>query len=151
MVKISASLVSLAVSLFAGGVLAHPGHHGTTEMKSRAEYMANAKRTSLSHCADVLKARGTMDKIVERRQSKVNQIREKRGIKKRSLLKARDFDDVLNTDHESNLTGITPETDPAAFFGDMPSCVLSPEVTEGPYYVSGETVRTDMTESEPGV
>ncbi|KAL0262392.1 hypothetical protein SLS55_003838, partial [Diplodia seriata] len=151
MVHISASLVSLAVSLFAGGVLAHPGHHGTTEMKSRAEYMANAKRTSLSHCADVLKARGTMDKIVERRQNKVEQIREKRGIKKRSLLKARDFDDVLNTDHESNLTGITPETDPAAFFGDLPSCVLSPEVTEGPYYVSGETVRTDMTEGQGGV
>lgn len=86
MVKVSASMVSLALSLFAGGVLAHPGHHGTTEMKSRADYMANAKRTSLSHCADVLKARGTMDKVVERRQAKVDAIREKRGIKKSKKL-----------------------------------------------------------------
>ncbi|EKG16079.1 hypothetical protein MPH_06774 [Macrophomina phaseolina MS6] len=82
MVKITASLVTLALSLFADGVFAHPGHHGTTEMKSRAEYMANAKRTSLAHCADVLKARGTMDKVIERRQSKLDRIREKRGIKK---------------------------------------------------------------------
>lgn len=82
MVNISASLVTLATTLFAAGALAHPGHHGTTEMKSRAEWMANAKRTSLSHCADVLRARGTMDKVVERRQSKVDSIREKRGIQK---------------------------------------------------------------------
>lgn len=29
--------------------------------------------------------------------------------------------------------------------------VLSPETTEGPYYVSGETVRSNMTEGQAGV
>jgi protocatechuate 3,4-dioxygenase beta subunit len=31
------------------------------------------------------------------------------------------------------------------------SCVLTPELTEGPYYVSGEKIRRDITEGRPGV
>jgi protocatechuate 3,4-dioxygenase beta subunit len=31
------------------------------------------------------------------------------------------------------------------------SCVLSPEVTEGPYYVDGALTRRDVTEGRPGV
>jgi protocatechuate 3,4-dioxygenase beta subunit len=31
------------------------------------------------------------------------------------------------------------------------SCVLTPEMTEGPYYVSGEKVRRNITEGRPGV
>jgi protocatechuate 3,4-dioxygenase beta subunit len=30
-------------------------------------------------------------------------------------------------------------------------CVLTPELTEGPYYVAGEKIRRDITEGEPGV
>jgi protocatechuate 3,4-dioxygenase beta subunit len=32
-----------------------------------------------------------------------------------------------------------------------PSCVLSPEMTEGPYYIDGEAIRSDVTEGKPGV
>src|SRR5438309_1472658 len=32
-----------------------------------------------------------------------------------------------------------------------PSCTLSPEMTEGPYFISGEAVRSDITEGKPGV
>jgi protocatechuate 3,4-dioxygenase beta subunit len=35
--------------------------------------------------------------------------------------------------------------------GTTPSCTLSPEVTEGPYYVDGPAVRQDITEGRPGV
>ena len=31
------------------------------------------------------------------------------------------------------------------------ACVLTPELTEGPYYVAGELVRADITEGKPGV
>jgi protocatechuate 3,4-dioxygenase beta subunit len=31
------------------------------------------------------------------------------------------------------------------------SCVLTPEMTEGPYYISGEKVRRNITEGRPGV
>src|SRR5215470_16493103 len=31
------------------------------------------------------------------------------------------------------------------------SCVLTPEQTEGPYYIDGEKVRRNLTEGKPGV
>jgi protocatechuate 3,4-dioxygenase beta subunit len=31
-----------------------------------------------------------------------------------------------------------------------PACVLSPEMTEGPYYIPDEAVRSDITEGKPG-
>jgi hypothetical protein len=51
------------------------------------------------------------------------------------------------------------KTDDALSAGDGPagvasgaiSCVLSPEMTEGPYYVSGEKLRRNITEGRPGV
>lgn len=36
-------------------------------------------------------------------------------------------------------------------FATDASCVLSPEVTEGPYFVTGEYVREDVTEDQDGV
>jgi len=35
--------------------------------------------------------------------------------------------------------------------GSAASCMLSPELTEGPYYISGEAVRSDITEGKAGV
>ncbi|MEU8310582.1 intradiol ring-cleavage dioxygenase [Actinomadura sp. NPDC048955] len=35
--------------------------------------------------------------------------------------------------------------------GTAPACVLSPETTEGPYYLDYEMVRRDVTEDRPGV
>ncbi len=35
--------------------------------------------------------------------------------------------------------------------GEGVACVLSPEMTEGPYYIDGEAVRRDVTEGKPGV
>jgi len=66
-------------------------------------------------------------------------------------LRARDLDTVLNTNHKSNLTNATPDTDPSLLFSGNNSCILSPETTQGPYWVSGELVRQDMTDGQPGV
>lgn len=41
------------------------------------------------------------------------------------------MEEVLNTDHQSDRE-VTADTDPAELFADAGSCVLSPEVTEGP-------------------
>jgi protocatechuate 3,4-dioxygenase beta subunit len=40
---------------------------------------------------------------------------------------------------------------PAGVASGAISCVLTPELTEGPYYVSGEQVRSNITEGRPGV
>lgn len=39
---------------------------------------------------------------------------------------------------------------PAAVASGAVSCVLTPEMTEGPYYVPGEAVRRNITEGRPG-
>ncbi len=40
---------------------------------------------------------------------------------------------------------------PAAVASGLVRCVLTPEQTEGPYYVDGEAVRRDIREGRPGV
>src|SRR4051794_35266976 len=40
---------------------------------------------------------------------------------------------------------------PLAVSSGLVSCVLAPELTEGPYYVSGEKLRRDVTEGKAGV
>jgi hypothetical protein len=39
---------------------------------------------------------------------------------------------------------------PLAVSSGLLTCVLTPELTEGPYYVAGERVRRDITEGKPG-
>ena len=39
---------------------------------------------------------------------------------------------------------------PLAVSSGLVSCVLTPELTEGPYYVAGEKLRHDITEGKPG-
>ena len=39
---------------------------------------------------------------------------------------------------------------PAAVTRGLVGCVLTPELTEGPYYVPGEKLRHDVTEGKPG-
>ena len=39
---------------------------------------------------------------------------------------------------------------PAAVSSGVVSCVLSPELTQGPYYVPGEKLRRNITEGKPG-
>jgi protocatechuate 3,4-dioxygenase beta subunit len=66
------------------------------------------------------------------------------------FLKARDVDSVLNSTHISseNYSNATSE---AILFAGNSSCILSPDVTQGPYYVSGEYVRENIVEDEEGV
>jgi protocatechuate 3,4-dioxygenase beta subunit len=40
---------------------------------------------------------------------------------------------------------------PAAVASGLLTCVLSPEMTEGPYYLEGDKVRHDLREGRPGV
>jgi protocatechuate 3,4-dioxygenase beta subunit len=42
-------------------------------------------------------------------------------------------------------------TGPAAVASGLVSCVLAPEMTEGPYFVEGDKLRRNITEGRPGV
>lgn len=115
------------LALLAGLVAAHPGHDVAQEAAERRAYLQSAKRTSLAHCADKIKARGMEARNVARRQAVVEKARQKRGLKKR------DIEDVLNTDHNKTELGYTRDTDAATLFAGYNSCLLTPEVTQGPY------------------
>ena len=44
-----------------------------------------------------------------------------------------------------------PGIGPAGVASGAVTCVLTPELTEGPYYIAGEQTRRDITEGKPGV
>ncbi|KAE9377367.1 extracellular dioxygenase [Stipitochalara longipes BDJ] len=140
----------IAAAVFASNVIAHPGHDIRAEMAERAAFMQTSKR-DLSHCAAKMKARGMDKRSVARRAAIAKEARKKRSIATNTpFLKARDVDTVLNTTHLSP-ESYTNATNEAILFASNNSCVLSPEVTQGPYYVSGEYVRENIIEDQEGV
>ena len=50
----------------------------------------------------------------------------------------------------SGAAAATEGTGPAAVASGALTCVLTPELTEGPYYLPGEKVRRNITEGRPG-
>jgi protocatechuate 3,4-dioxygenase beta subunit len=61
---------------------------------------------------------------------------------------------LLNTSHASSRTDITANATSSTLFptsADNTTCLLQPEVTIGPYWVAGEYVRADMSETQPGL
>jgi protocatechuate 3,4-dioxygenase beta subunit len=56
----------------------------------------------------------------------------------------------LATDHKSSESYNNATAESIIFSGNS-SCILSPEVTQGPYWVSGEFVREDVTEDQEGI
>ena len=126
MVVLNKTLALLAAALLPSAILAHPGHDIKAENAQRAAYLAKAERRSLAHCAEKLKERGIQGRSIARRQAQVQKLRKKNN------LEARDFRTALNTSHHSahNYTSQTPAD---VLFAGNASCILSPEVTEGPY------------------
>lgn len=121
------SFGAIALSLLAATeVAAHPHHDHKAEALERRTNLAKMGKRSLAHCADKLEARGVEAKNAARRRAMHDQ------LSKRALMK-RDLDTVLNTTHHSNLTDITPNTDPSILFTGNNSCILAPETTQGPY------------------
>ncbi|CAN9297314.1 unnamed protein product [Alternaria sp. RS040] len=144
----------ISVAFLAQSSLAHPGESAAQHARDAAErraYLADNKR-SLAHCDDTLKARGNDITMHARRNAMVEKLRAKRAIAQdKPYLRIRDLDTVLATDHKSNMTGVTTNTDPATLFAGNNSCILTPEVTQGPYWVEGELVREDVTENQEGI
>ncbi|TEA21741.1 Catechol 1,2-dioxygenase 1 [Colletotrichum sidae] len=138
------STVASGLALLSGAA-AHPGHDLTEEIAERRAFLGNVKRASLDHCADKLKARGLTARNVARRSAQVEKARQKRGINKR------DAATVLAASHNQTDLGYTLNTDANTLFSGNNSCVLTPEVTQGPYYVSGEYVRRNIIEDQEGV
>lgn len=61
----------------------------------------------------------------------------------------RDFA-AYNHTHEST-SGATYGDDETSLFSDNSTCILQPEVTQGPYYVDGELLRSNIVDGQEGV
>ncbi|ROW01372.1 hypothetical protein VMCG_05866 [Cytospora schulzeri] len=131
----------LVNALAAAMVSAHGNHDIKREQFMRRTLLEHTKK-DLSHCADKIRRNGLEARNVQRRANQLAALQEKKGI-----LKTREAVDGTHLS-TANYTVTTPEE---TIFSTNNSCVLSPEVTEGPYYVAGEYIRTDVTEGQAGV
>ncbi len=52
--------------------------------------------------------------------------------------------------HRNRATTSAPDS-PSTTAASSTSCILTPEQTEGPYYLAGEPERSDITEGRPGI
>ncbi|KAL7270996.1 hypothetical protein RUND412_006283 [Rhizina undulata] len=133
MVKISAIFSTLLLLSSGSLTLAHGAGESDAAIVARQSYINKARR-SLESCQNKLKARHVQSREA-RRKAKRDEFVQKYNQAKRSL------DKVVER--------ATSTTDP--FNGVIPTCVLAPEEEVGPYYLSGELIRDDIREDEPGI
>ncbi|KAJ5093148.1 hypothetical protein N7456_009009 [Penicillium angulare] len=162
------AIITIVFSGLPNSVFAHPGHNVKDEAAQREAYLNSVpvQSRSLAHCTSIIKKRGIENVNAVRRKATVDLLRRKRGIStgtlqglplfiKRSVdkmyLKARDFNSTLATNHHSSLTGVDVSTDPHILFGSGGTCIVQPEVTQGPYYIAGELIRENVIEDQEGV
>ncbi|GAB7348937.1 hypothetical protein MBLNU459_g7623t1 [Dothideomycetes sp. NU459] len=150
MVKIF-SLLGLVAGLSV--VAAHPGHDIAAEALERRQYYDSVpvEKRSLGQCASKLRARELAQRANARREALVTRKRSLQNIKRSGTLRVRDLDTVLNTTHHTTNSSINMDVTEESLFTDNSSCILVPEVTQGPYYVEGEFIRKNITESQEGV
>ncbi|KAI5365820.1 putative intradiol ring-cleavage dioxygenase [Septoria linicola] len=139
----------LALGLLTVDSLAHPGHSVAEEAAERGEFFRVHKPRSIRSCANDLKRRGHLEKSLARRQEFAKHARAKRSLSNDKPLVRRDFAEY-NISHAST-SGVKFGDDETLLFTDNSSCILQPEVTQGPYYIDGELIRSDMSEDQEGV
>lgn len=146
--------------------------HIKREVDNLIEANYHAKR-ALDGCQGGIQSRALMARAHERRAKIVADLRRKRGIAnselavpfvlqykniwvrrltvcsepqkyRRDLATLQEFETVNH-----NMTGLvsyTPETDPSVIFAGNTTCLLAPDITDGPYYVIGENIRSNLLE-----
>ena len=124
------STLTTSVAVLAGlanVAQSHPGHDLTQEIAERDAYIRSVRSTSVRHCAEKLRLRGIEARNVARRAAIVSDARAARGLGRR------DVSDDLAKSHNETDTGYTENTSISKLFSSNSSCLLTPEVTQGPY------------------
>ncbi|KAF3928620.1 hypothetical protein AA313_de0204978 [Arthrobotrys entomopaga] len=142
------ALTSLQIT----SVLAH-GDESHEVIRKRNEFIS---RRSLAACRDNEDAKALFRRSFERREALLNLIRMDKGLDPRTLddshrIAKRDFDSASKVDHNDTFAGAAFDTDSSTLFAGNTSCLLVPEVTEGPFFVSGEYIRSDISDGQRGL
>ncbi|KAL4926388.1 intradiol ring-cleavage dioxygenase [Aspergillus undulatus] len=136
--------------------LAHPGEkHDPAVLKREIharDVHAVRARQALDTCSNSNEAVQLKQRNVARRARTTRELRESRGITanpqkwRRDLAALEEWEAI---DH--NKTGIlnyAPDTPAEEIFGGNTSAILSPTVTDGPYYIWGELMRQNVKEEQ---
>jgi hypothetical protein len=143
MLSMIKSLAACAIALGAA-VCGHPGAHEEhgMSMVEKAEFHAAARR-SLDLCANHFERHGVLKRAAEKRLALYEKY--KKDKSKRAT------PSQITKSHHSNLTGVTASSPDSTFFTTNATCILNPEGEIGPFWVSGELIREDISNGEPGV
>ncbi|KAL1847835.1 hypothetical protein VTK73DRAFT_10256 [Phialemonium thermophilum] len=148
------ALAHLLVLALVALTRAHPGESHSPGVLRREivarDHAADRASRSLGQCAGSAAARALRERAVRRRAKKVQELREKRNIQapahkwRRDLAALEAWEQVPH-----NRTGSASYdmfTALETVFDANASCILAPEVTDGPYYVVGEYLRSNVKE-----
>ncbi|KAH8723870.1 Intradiol ring-cleavage dioxygenase [Phaeosphaeriaceae sp. PMI808] len=129
MVHFSQALVSI---ILATNVVAHPGGNINKEILRRQAHLDHPYRRSVQECKRDLVESGWVREQHLRRENRLHELRVAAGFAKEHEIVRRDIVEV-----EEN-------------YGVEAACTLDPEATEGPYWVTGELIRSDLLTGEKG-
>ncbi|KAF5012331.1 hypothetical protein FDECE_1558 [Fusarium decemcellulare] len=139
-----------------GLVSGHPGeahdHHKMARAIKTRDTVANLGGRSLNRCSNSEGAQALKKRAITRRARKVEDLRKRLGIKSAPRKYRRDAEALSNWEAVNhNMTGLSTNdmfTPLETVFDANSSCVLSPEITAGPYYIVGEYLRSNVIEKE---
>ncbi|KAL4895013.1 Intradiol ring-cleavage dioxygenase [Aspergillus ambiguus] len=136
--------------------LAHPGEKHDPQAVRREiharDIMANQAKRSLDACANLDHAKQLQQRNVARRSRTARELRHARGITanahkwRRDLAALEEWESVNH--NRTDLLSYSPNTPESVIFGGNTSAILTPTVTDGPYYVWGEIMRQNVKEEK---
>ncbi|KAI0865744.1 Intradiol ring-cleavage dioxygenase [Xylaria cubensis] len=150
------ALILASASLLTGYATAHPGEsHDASHMKRELAARDNAASVgarSLGACSNSAASQALKARSIKRRAEAVRNIRQKRGLTTPAKKGKRTLEDLQaweainhNMTGQSSYDMFTPLEE---VFSANTSCILAPYVTDGPYYVVGEKLRSNVKEAQ---
>ncbi|KAF2875996.1 Intradiol ring-cleavage dioxygenase [Massariosphaeria phaeospora] len=121
-----------AAVLLAAGVVAHPGGNTNREILRRQAHLDHPERRNVASCKRDLVESGWVREQHIRREARLHELRVAAGFAKEHEIVRRD---PAEAEEE---------------YGASAACTLDPESTEGPYWVMGELIRSDVLTGEKG-
>ncbi|RMZ69236.1 GPI anchored dioxygenase [Pyrenophora seminiperda CCB06] len=147
MVRISHMTAAFAATLLTW-TNAHPGEHIDPVADQREadlnKLIAARGAQKLEKCSTSPKARALQQRAIARRAASVNALK---PVSKRSVDEIKKYEQVKH-----NFTGsLSQHSSLDKLFAKDTSSILMPEEILGPYWISGETMRKNCTEGQPGI
>ncbi|GAW22165.1 hypothetical protein ANO14919_117000 [Xylariales sp. No.14919] len=150
--------VVLAAASLLGGAVAHPGEkHTPAQVKREVERYTSAHAKAARAFSNIDKfpnALALRQRAATRRFATWTALREKRGLTAKPAFAKRtkeELEEYLTIDHDESDLGYNLGTPTDVIFSSNATAALVQEAILGPYFASGELLRSDITEKIPGV